>query len=345
MMNDQYVAAQSIILASSAEIGKLKMTHLKRYWSKAMLKRTNSINVDDCSDEGHMDKILLYALGLGLEQTVKYLFHTGPEFGEFEDWIIETAGWPRADTVERFNELFNIDENKKEQTIPQVLSDEELDFFDRYGYIIITNAVPKDDCEKTIDALCRFIDIDRNDAATWYNANRGKQGIMVQLFQDPIMQKNRASVKIREAFEQLWRRTDLWAYADRVGFNPPETKNWKFPGPHMHWDVSLKLPIPFGLQGILYLADTEANQGAFTLVPGFQHRIDEWINGLAPGTNPRNEDLHALGSKPIAARAGDFIIWSNALPHGSSPNTNSKPRFVQYINYAPANPVIAKEWI
>lgn len=344
-MNDQYVAAQNIIPAPSAEIGELKMRHLKRYWSKAMLKRTNLINIGDYRDEGHMDKILLYALGLGLEQTVKYLFHTAPQFDEFEDWIIETAGRPSANTVERFNDLFNADKNKKEQIIPQVLTDEELDFFEQNGYIIIKNAVTKADCDKTIAALCRFIDIDRNDPSTWYNANQGKQGIMVQLFQDPIMQKNRASVKIREAFEHLWQRTDLWAYADRVGFNPPETKNWRFPGPHMHWDVSLKLPIPFGLQGILYLAVTEANQGAFTLVPGFQHRINDWINSLPPGTNPRNEDLHALGSKPIAAQAGDFIIWSNALPHGSSPNTNTKPRFVQYINYAPADPVIADEWI
>jgi len=344
-MNDQYAAAQNVILALSTETGKLKMMHLKRYWSKAMLKRANSINVDDCRDEGHIDKILLYALGLGLEQTVKYLFHTAPEFEEFEDWIIETAGCPQADTIERFNNLFNNNKSKNEQVIPQVLSEDELAFFDRNGYIIIKNAVSKTDCDKTIEALCSFIDIDRNDSSTWYKANLGKQGIMVQLFQDPTMQKNRASVKIREAFEQLWQRTDLWAYADRVGFNPPETKSWKFPGPHMHWDVSLKLPIPFGLQGILYLADTEENQGAFTLVPGFQHRIDNWINSLPPGTNPRNEDLHVLGSKPIAAQAGDFIIWSNALPHGSSPNTHTKPRFVQYINYAPANPVIADEWI
>jgi len=310
-----------------------------------MLKRSNSTKTEEYVHEGHMDKILLYALGLGLEQTVKYLFATAPTFDEFENWVVETAGAPSADTIQRFNRLFSDDVNQEQQVVPNALTDEELSFFNENGYIIIRNAVSKQDCDLTIDALCRFIDIDRNDPSTWYKANQGKQGIMVQLFQDPIMQKNRASVKIREVFEQLWSRTDLWAYADRVGFNPPETKEWKFPGPHMHWDCSLKLPIPFGLQGILYLADVEENQGAFTLVPGFQHRIDNWINSLPQGTNPRTEDIHALGSKPLAANAGDFIIWSNALPHGSSPNTNTKPRFVQYINYAPADPVIADEWI
>lgn len=113
----------------------------------------------------------------------------------------------------------------------------------------------------------------------------------------------------------------------------------------MHWDVSLALPIPFGTQGILYLAHTAENQGAFTLVPGFQNRVEAWLRSLPPGTNPRQQDMHALGSKPIAANAGDFIIWHQALPHGSSPNTSSLPRFVKYFNYTPPDPEIRKVWI
>ncbi|MNE39994.1 Phytanoyl-CoA dioxygenase (PhyH) [compost metagenome] len=112
----------------------------------------------------------------------------------------------------------------------------------------------------------------------------------------------------------------------------------------MHWDVSLDLPIPFGLQGLLYLSDTQANQGAFTLVPGFHNRIDSWINSLPAGSNPRNQDLHQLGSMPVVANAGDFIIWHQALPHGSSPNTSNRPRLVQYINYSPIDAEIKMEW-
>jgi ectoine hydroxylase-related dioxygenase (phytanoyl-CoA dioxygenase family) len=168
---------------------------------------------------------------------------------------------------------------------------------------------------------------------------------MVQLFQHPILEQNRQSFKIRKAYEELWNRTDLWVNTDRVGFNPPETELYKFRGPHLHWDVSLKLPVPFGTQGILYLADTAENQGAFTLVPGFQNKIEDWINNLPPGANPRSENLYALGAKPIAANAGDFIIWHQALPHGSSPNTSILPRFVQYINYAPADEKENRIWI
>lgn len=160
---------------------------------------------------------------------------------------------------------------------------------------------------------------------------------MIQLFQHPILEKNRSSVKVRKVYEQLWNRRDLYVNTDRVGFNPPETERHPFQGPLLHWDVSLELPIPFGLQGILYLADTAENQGAFTLVPGFQNRIEDWINKLPPGSDPRREDLYALGAAQIAANAGDFILWHRALPHGSSPNTNISPRFVQYFTYMPAD--------
>lgn len=342
-MNNYNAVAPNLDLAPSAEIGKLQIMHLKRYWSKALLKRSGALKSDAYLEEGHLDKTLLYALGLGLEQASIYVYTINPSFDEFENWIIATAGWPKAETIARFNKIF-IDEPAEKVDIPQVLSAAELAFFEKNGYIIIKNAVPKEDCEKTIDTICRYIEIDRNDPATWYNNNDARQGIMVQLFQDPVMEKNKNSVKIRQVYEQLWQRTDLWVSADRVGFNPPETQNWKFPGPYLHWDVSLQLPIPFGLQGLLYLADTEENQGAFSLVPGFQHKITDWLNNLPEGVNPRTEDLYALGSIPIAANAGDFIIWLKALPHGSSPNTLTKPRYVQYINYNPAKLDIATVW-
>ena len=40
--------------------------------------------------------------------------------------------------------------------------------------------------------------------------------------------------------------------------------------------------------------------------------------------------------KAIAAKAGDLIIWHQALPHGASRNLHHLPRMVQYINMYPA---------
>jgi hypothetical protein len=343
-MNAQYPPAETAGIAQSAETGKLGIMHLKRYWSKTILNKTSKLNNVNIPNEWQLDKTLLYTLALGLEQTTQYIFQTWPQFDEFENWIIETAGKPSAESVLKDNNLFNATELVDDHVIAKILNDDELDFWNKNGYIIIKNAVPKQDCDDAIAAICQFIEINRDDPKTWYSGHPARQNIMVQLFQHPALQKNRESVKIRQAFEQLWNRTDIWPTTDRVGFNPPETDTWSYPGQGLHWDVSLQLPIPFSLQGILYLADTTKDQGAFTLVPGFQHRIADWLGSLPEGANPRGQDMYALGATPIAANAGDMTIWHQALPHGASPNTALKPRFVQYITYEPANVDKAAEW-
>jgi ectoine hydroxylase-related dioxygenase (phytanoyl-CoA dioxygenase family) len=116
---------------------------------------------------------------------------------------------------------------------------------------------------------------------------------------------------------------------DQAGFNPPERPGWKFPGPHLHWDVSLAQPVPFGVQGILYLTDTPADQGAFTCVPGFHLRIEHWLLGLEHGTDPRSVD-HSSEAVPVSGDAGDLVIWHQALPHGSSPNRGTLPHRAVY---------------
>ena len=340
------MSAETIEIASSAEMGRLQVMHLKRYWHKTLLKKQALINQDFLKEEWQTDVMLLSALGLGIHPTLQFLYENGGSFKRFEDWVVETAGEPDPEKVRQFNAIFTgeiVPAEEKEE--PGVLGPDDYDFWEENGYVIIRNAVPKADCEAAIAVICNFLEIDRYDPSNWYNDHHAKKGIMVQLFQHPVLQKNRNSYRIRKAYQELWKRNDVWVNTDRVGFNPPQTDSFKFYGPFLHWDVSLQLPIPFGTQGILYLADTAENQGAFTLVPGFQHKVESWLKNLPDGVNPRDQDLYALGAKPIAANAGDFILWHQALPHGSSPNTTALPRFVQYINYEPSDLEHAPVWI
>ena len=338
---------KAIEFSSSTEKGSIGIMHLKRYWEKSLAKRDGSISQQAFQEEWNLDFTLLNTLGLGLEQTIKYLYQEKPGFDAFERWILNVnAGSIPDDTIQNFNQLLGggLTEIKEGNSIQDELSQSDLDFWNANGYVILREAITKEDAKNTIDVICEFLGININDPSTWYEPHPAKQGIMIQLFQSPQLEKNRRSSKIRRAYEQLWQRTDLWCSTDRVSFNPPENEKWTFPGPRLHWDVSLELPIPFGLQGLLYLSDTKEDQGAFTLVPGFQNRIEAWINSLPPGTNPRTENLYELGTKPISAGAGDFILWHQALPHGSSPNTSVLPRFVQYINYMPIDAGVKDKW-
>lgn len=337
--------AGDLMLPESTETGKLNVMHLKRYWSKIQAKRNGALQQDAFTDEWTRDVTLLSILGLGIEQTLIYVYRENPDFDQLEDWVLDiNNGSISSEKIKIYNDGISGVLKDKDTQVPTVLSDADISFWNENGYIILRNAVPKEDCDKTIALICDHLGIVRNDPSTWYRNHRDRQGIMIQLFQHQQLQKNRDTAIIKQSYQQLWGRTDILVNTDRVGFNPPETDNYKFPGPKLHWDVSLELPISFGLQGILYLADTAANQGAFTLVPGFQNRIDEWIHSLPADTDARTQDIYALGAMPIAANAGDFIIWHQALPHGSSPNNAALPRYVQYINYQPADPDIRKNW-
>jgi ectoine hydroxylase-related dioxygenase (phytanoyl-CoA dioxygenase family) len=119
-----------------------------------------------------------------------------------------------------------------------------------------------------------------------------------------------------------------------MSFNPPARPGSPGLGLRLHWDVSLAVPIPFATQGILYLTDTAADQGALELVPGFHNRLESWLAGLGD-RDPRQEDISA-DAITIAAGAGDLVIWHQALPHGASHNRARQPRMAQYLNmYSP----------
>jgi len=294
------------------------------------------------ADRWMAERVMLDTLGLGLEQTGAWLGLATPEREAFEQWILETAGAPDPERVARYHAWLDgtppppataariaaID------AAPPVLGDAELAQWEEDGYTILRRAIAPDEVAAVAALLWAQIGADPDDPASWYPPN--PHGIMVQLFQHPAMEKARRSPRVHKAFAQLWGTADLWATTDRLGFNAPETPQRRFRGPHLHWDVSLTTPIPFGTQGILYLTDTAADQGAFALVPGFHRRIEAWLAGLPEGTDPRMADLRAE-MRPIAAGAGDLIIWRQDLPHGATANRGTRPRMVQYVNmYSPA---------
>lgn len=328
------------------ETGKLNVYYLKKIWAYHIYQtQSEAIQKIHKVDWKYINAVF-NLLGLGIEPTTKFLILEQPDFPEFEQWI-EQHGHISTELIKQFNEMVSgKDGHRLDQSLPAPLSRQDLDHWDKKGYVIIKGAISKEDSQKSAAVVYDSIDARSDDPASWYKRHPLKQGIMVQLFNHPILDKNRISPKIRGAYQQLWQRGDLLVSRDRVSFNPPETDSYEFQGPNLHWDVSLKKPIPYGLQGLLYLSDTKKNQGAFTVIPGFHNRIDSWLENIPTDTHPRNKALlDSFDREPIAGEAGDFIIWNQCLPHGSCPNTSDKPRIVQYINYLPIDLEFQEEWI
>jgi hypothetical protein len=336
---------------SPMEIGELGVLHLRRYWLKRRLEVEGRLDLDSVRDEYGLDFTLMQGLGLGIVEPPEYLFHQRPTYAEFERWIMQKLGGrPDRALVERLNKMVSCYLEQPHRTYPitgvaiqePVLSAADLEFWRKNGYVVLRNAVSAEDCREAELAIWDFLGMDPQKPESWYN---GQHMFWVPLFQHPALNKNRAASRIRKAFEQLWGTDDLWATVDRSSLNRPEHGSIDISGPsRLHWDVSLARPIPFGVQGLLYLSDTSAEQGAFRCVPGFHSRIGQWLEELAPEQNPREQDLENLGPIPITGSAGDFVLWHHALPHGSGRNLAHYPRVVQYIKLLPHDHGIHPVW-
>jgi len=318
------------------EVGSLGVCHLKRLWSGVMSARAASAQRSDARDEWTADNTLLSGLELGLHETLRYLYEEAPSFDRFEQWVLEKNGGAIAPgRIARINAALSGTLPEHGHAGEPALTADDLVFFEEHGYVVLHDAVSPEVCGAAERAIWDFIGGRPDRPDTWYSGPQGRS-IWVPLLRHSAARAIRTSPRIFAAFAQLWGRTDLWPTIDQAGFNPPERPGWGFPGPRLHWDMSLALPIQFGLQGILYLTGTGANQGAFTCVPGFHRQIENWLRSLPPDADPRRQDLLRLGPVPIAGRAGDLIIWHHALPHGSSPNLASRPRIVQYVALRPS---------
>ncbi|MBL7886153.1 MAG: phytanoyl-CoA dioxygenase family protein [Flavobacterium sp.] len=271
----------------------------------------------------------LYQSGISLEVAIAYLCTEKPNLEDFIRWIQQQTK-STSFLIEKYED---------------VLTSEDIAFWNQNGYIVLKNAISKEDCEHARNAIWKFLDKSLDDEQSWYIQHPQQRGLMVQFSDHPALNKNRESVRIQKAYEQLYQSNTIYNTIDKVSFNPPISKNYSFMGSDLHWDVSLHLPIPFRLQGLIYLSDCGPNDGAFHCVPGFHNEIENWIRSVPHNVNPREYALQTLQPIPIIGEAGDMVIWHQALPHCATANYGKSPRMVQYLTYFPNEYKESEVWI
>jgi hypothetical protein len=266
-----------------------------------------------------------------------------PPFEEFEAWVLmKNDGAIEPARVERLNGAVRGDGTFALESIlsEPVLSATDLAHWDEHGYVLVKRAVGPDECRAAVDAILAYAGMSADEPASWYQT-----GLWIPLAHHPALWANRNSPRIHTAFSQIWCRSDLWMNVDVCGVNPPLRPGHTFHGTPLHWDMTLVPPVRFGTQAILYLTDTAANQGAFSCVPGFHRRIEEWLKEVPAGTDPRELARSGFRAIPIPGEAGDLIIWHHALPHAATPNLRASPRIVQYLDMFPSQHEVNAEWL
>ena len=223
-------------------------------------------------------------------------------------------------------------------TIEPVLTDQDRQFFEENGYVRVEGAVPPENCQAVIDATWEFLEIDPANPEDWYRPPLPRGG-MVEFYQHQALWDNRQSPRLYGAFRDLFGNEKLWVSFDRVNLKPPahpDHPEYDHKG-FIHWDVDTsKLPVHFGVQGVLYLCDTTEDQGGFQCVPGMHRNLEEWVKTQPPDRNPFVPDLTGRTVVPVPGKAGDLVIWNRLLPHGNGHNRSDRIRWAQFISMYPA---------
>jgi hypothetical protein len=235
---------------------------------------------------------------------------------------------------------------------------------DENGYLLIKNLIDKEICDKMVEELLERAKIlkgvDRNDYHTWKNIS--PLGFF-DIWHAPTYYTLREHPLLYSIFAQLLHEPELTVSLDRVCLGAPsivrdpqtgdviaelpERKNAVF---NVHTDMNLWYLKENKYQGGLALVDCPT--GGFQCVPGFhklaeirryreRYQAGEFGERPVPGPDDhfvyfQDRELANARLKQIPMEKGDFIIWSNRLPHTAMANQTDQWRIHCYIRYLPA---------
>jgi len=237
----------------------------------------------------------------------------------------------------------------------KVLSEEDWKFWIHTGYVIIKNAVPREQALQTGDFLWEFEEKDPNDPSTWYTKERAEADMkelvgtgMIEVYNNQLLWSNRQTQRVYDAFTDIWGMDSLWVTIDRANLNFPMRPGFEYKG-FIHWDYDPETK-PQNVQGVLALVDqNDTEMGGFQCIPELYRTYDTWKLTQPHDRDRFKPDVSGYEDhiEKVKMNAGDLLIFNCTQPHGIRPNISSdKVRAAQYISMMPAeeNNIEMRNW-
>ena len=229
----------------------------------------------------------------------------------------------------------------------RVLSEADFAHWQRYGFVVIKQAISPEQVTRTTQFLWEFQELDPTRPDTWDQPELRSHEMkelngsgMVEAYHHQTMWDNRQTQRVYDAFVDIWDRESLWVTIDRANLNTPNRGKRSFTG-FIHWDADTTLdPLPVNVQGVLALSDTHEHSGGFQCIPELFEHFAEWRKTAPADRNPWQPDLATVPWSPrfIPMQAGDLLIFNSLLAHGIRPNMSDHDvRLAQYISFTPAD--------
>jgi Phytanoyl-CoA dioxygenase (PhyH) len=239
----------------------------------------------------------------------------------------------------------------------RVLSEEELELWQTYGYAVVREAVPASAARRLLEFAWDFQGLDPDRPETWYPEREPRSDLdrdlyvygFVEAYHHQLLWDSRQTQRVYDAFVDVWDCEELWVTLDRLNLNPPNVGNRArtlIPATErgfdidLHWDIDTTLSVlPQRVQGIIALNDTRPELGGFQCSPELFRQFDRWRVGQPRDRDPVRPAVDRSEFPVVRPelRAGDLLIWNGLLAHGVAPNLSENGvRAVQYLAMMPA---------
>lgn len=278
--------------------------YLQRLWQRCTTPAAPA--AQDLREQHHGELKALYRRGISLEDALVFLVQQRPSLEGYQQWL-----------AARTRELPVPDDSEQ----AQLLSREELQFWEQHGYLVLRGAVPRAQCEAAQQAIWNYLGASADQPDSWHQEHPGKRGMMLQFSDHPALAANRHGARIRSAYEQLYGTRAIFASIDKVSFNPPVIDGHGFLGSALHWDVSLQPPIPFKLQACCTCPTAQPPMALFIAYPASSTATQHGWRRCHPGRIRATWPARRSSRWPLKARPATSLSGTRRCPIARPPTT------------------------
>ena len=210
--------------------------------------------------------------------------------------------------------------------------------FELEGYMVIGNVIPPELVASAVRDIAALVGADLGDARTWYNGPPVLDGV-VPMHHAQSLWDIRQHQNLYEVFSEYFGTGKLMLDINRCMFRPPvhPLHPTRSRG-DIHWDVDPRADVEATLQAVVLLSPIGPNRGGFQCIPAIYRNLDTWLEENCRNDidfDFRHADIIHPETLQVEGNAGDIILWSTKLPHGSATNLSNQPRMAMFVTLQP----------
>ena len=211
-----------------------------------------------------------------------------------------------------------------------VLSAQQIDEFERNGFLIVRSAFNAADMEKIDRWGTEALELPEISGQHWVyhetSLTEPRKNLVSRI--EKIAPFHQGFQKLSEALKKpvgqiLEDEAEL--FKEKINFKMPGGDGFK---PHQDSQAGWNAYADFFVSVMVTIDEATEENGCLQVVPGHHKR------GLFTSWEPLSDkDLEGMEFVPCPTKPGDIVFFNNFTPHSSEPNTSDDIRRAYYVTY------------